>query len=1007
MFSKRLIRKGLVLLIISTISLAGCESKVGEQPPPAENQEFAGANCLSEMNPVAKAFIQGTAKKEEVISAWNCVSGAVEKFKRYVRGRTADRYTSQELATFLERNFLEKSTPSRKISPTLQKEFMKLKQVFIGGSDEYISRDEIDKLIVFFGNLRTMTVNLNPYMKVFSLNWSLSEANSLQVEARYFEDANREIQSAAKTLASLIEKTGASYKLSDFVALTENLGLFFDEHWEFPKTIAKYMPVVKKVKKALAGGDENTISPSEWRRFALLGARGYVQFLRYYYFIKSVPETGSGYRLSYLSRTFEDVLSVLQDLVAEKPEGIVSRDEVTDLLKTLQVVWPDFKVSNSLVFEAMKLKQLFFGGSSDSFTTVDFGTARLKVNRIKILVERFLPFYSIYGREWEPELYEPEEAQKIFMESQSVLEATVREAGMLFEGSYDLNEIISLTREIEALYPSPDGKSWEEAARKVLPPVIDVKNMILGGEDSVLRKSEWSVLLGFASRFYTDFLYHHYFVREQPLDQPLTVSNLSVLANQTLNIFSDLLVVKKDNHFSRGELNKIARHLMDLEILPKGVSAGALDSFIGVVLNNFLVTPEARIAGYTPNVFNANSVQVLRQELQIWLDAELYVTRLTQGWGPREGIKSEELIDTLTKAQGEDTTSSFLQAALREFLLSVRSPFPVTVDGQGHVIITTQSQPLYTAQGLRQLNLNRALSRVLIRSFATSQERIQTYAGVNLAEVEGGFVAVKPFFAELGFLDPKNSTFASSRFREANIFVPHSDGSNLASMAEVTDLIGMIWSGVNVNSLLRKELIRICFAGVDQNESAVVSLSCARKAYKEAMPSVMLATPDYLDFMRTVSKDEWAYYMNNIFKSAGYIPNENNIAALADIELAPHVIQYVEMIYARFDKNKDGIISTSESLKAFPSFKGILLELAKDEIASGSIKEKDLLSLFTYILRYGKPPETIREKLRFALKWRGKPANWDVWADRVQMSQILGYIADQVNKSQVNQSNTF
>ncbi|WP_413612291.1 hypothetical protein [Bdellovibrio sp. HCB-110] len=998
MFSKTYLKRGLSVLALSFFVLTGCDSKVGEEPPPPDSQEFSGTQCLSEATPVVKAFVQGDAKKEDLEDAWDCIGSAVEKFKRYVRGRSADRYTPQELATFLEKNFLDPEK-NPKISSGLQTEFMKLKLVFVGGSPEYITRAEIDKLIVLIKSFREMTVNLNPYMKVLSLNWAVSDTNKLQLDVRYFEDANKEIQNAARLLASLIEKNGQGYKLSDFVLLMEEMSDFFGESWDFPKTITKYMPVIQKVKKALAGGNEDIITPNEWRRFSLLGARGYIQYLRYYYFIKSVPETGTGYRLSYLSRTVEDVLSVFQDLVAEKPEGVVSRDEVTDLLKTLQVVWPDFKVSNNLVFEFMKVKQLFFGGSVDSFTTTDFETARLKVSRIKILVERFLPYYSIYGREWEPEIYEPEEAQKLFMESQFVLEATVREAGVLFEGAYDLNDLVSLVREIETLYP-PKGDSYQEQVKKYLPLVIDVKNMILGGNDSSLRKGNWSVLLGFAARFYSDYLYYDYFVKEESLEKPLIVSYLSVLSNQSFNILRDLLTAKKENQFTRKELNKIGEHLIRLEILPKGLKAESLDQVLGVVLNNIFVDPEQRIDGYVPNALNLASVEVVRQELQVWLDTELFIATLSENWKPDEGLKAKALIDILQKAQKSEAPSAPSQAGLRELLLSVQSPVPITVDSETRVIISNKFEQVYTKKSLRQLNINRGLTRVLLRSFVNDKERIATYKGANLKEVESAFFTLKPVLVEMGLIEPKNMTFASSRFREANIFVPHSDGNTLASYAEVTDLIALIWSGVNINTMLRKDLIKECFNGNDQiKNDTLVSISCARAAYKDSMPKTMTATPEYLKFMKAVSKDEWAIYMNNVFKAAGYIPNDKNMARIEDISLAPHVMQYIEMVFARFDKNKDGVISTPESLNAFPAFKGILLELAKDQIDSGTLKESDLLDLFTYILRYGKPPETIKEKLRFVLKWRGKRDNWDVWADRVQLSEILGYIADQVTKA--------
>ncbi|WP_291516125.1 hypothetical protein [Bdellovibrio sp. ArHS] len=997
MFSKKIFSY-ITVAMLAAGALAGCDSKVGEAPPPPESHELGGTKCLTEVKPVVKHFIEGTASKAEVSSGWDCAETAIQTFKRYVRGNVSDRYTSQELATFLENNFLD-AAKKETIPVGLQVEVMKLKQIFVGGSAEYITRGEIDKIIRLFGSFREMTMNLTPYMRVLSLNWTVSEANNIQTDVRFFEEANKEIQNAARTLASLIESNGRSYKLADFVVLMEQMSVFFNEKWDFPKTIAKYMPVVLKVKKALAGGDENYVAPSEWRRFALLGARGYIQYLRYYYFIKGVPETGTGYRLSYLSRTVEDVLSVFQDLVAEKPEGVVSRDEVNDLLKTLQVVWPEFKVSNNLVFEAMKLKQLFFGGSVDSFSTTDFETARLKVSRIKILIERFLPYYSIYGREWEPELYENEEAQKLFMESQFVLEATVREAGVLFEGAYDLNNLVSLVREVEALYP-PAGESYADLIEEHMPLIVDVKNLILGGNDSSLKKANWSVLLGFAARFYSDFLYYNYFLKDQPIEKPLTVGYLSVFANQSINIARDLLAIKKEAQFSRAEINKILGHLSSLGILPADLKPQSLDQVVGLILNNLLTEPERRVTGYVPDALNLSSLEVLRGELQVWLDTELFIAQTTENWKPEEGLLAKDLQELLKTTSLSAAPRSPLASGLYEFLLTVQSPVPLTVDSESRVVISNKFEQAYSAKTLRQLNLYRALSRLAVRSFTGSLDRLNTYKGVNLEEVQNAFMTVRPALVELGILEPKNTSFASSRFREANIFVPHSDGNSLSSYAELTDLIGMIWSGLNINSMLRQELIKKCFNGnTDVKNDALVSLSCVRASYKEALPMAATSLPEYLKFQKSASKDEWAIYMNNIIKAAGYIPNEKNMALLEDISLAPHVMQYIEMIYARFDRNKDGVINTPESLNAFPAFKGILLELAKDQIANGSIKEADLLDLFTYILRYGKPPETLKEKLRFVLSWKGKRDKWDVWADRIQLSEILGYIADQVTKA--------
>lgn len=987
-------------LACGNLLLTGCDTKIGEKPPDEEAYTFSGAECLSSASPTVKAFVLGDAKVNDVNALWDCVGSAVTQFKQRVRGSSADRYTSQEIATFLEKNFFDKKQKTT-ISPELQLEFMKIKQLLIGGGRDYITRKEIDTAAETFEVLRQVTVGLNPYMKVLALNWSVTRVNNVQTDMAYFEEANAAVQKGARTLATLFQKNGQTYALTDFLSLIKELSKFFGEDWQFKKTIEQYMPVVQKVKKALAGGDENIVAPSEWRRFALLGSRGYVQYLRYYYFIKSTDDTGAGYRLAYMSRTVEDILSVFEDLTAQKPQGTVSRDEVTELLLTLNRIWPDFKISAGLVNESMKVKQLLFGGNADSFTTNDFNTARLKVSRLKSLIERFMPYWSIYGQEWDKTLYSADDAQKFFMESQFVLEATGRELGVLFEGSYDLKNLKKLAQEYEALYPPKNPKdSLVDLVDKYTPLAVDVKKVVLGG-DSSLKKGNWSVVLGFGARVYTDYLYYSYFLKDVKWNKPEPVANLSVLANQTLNIFHDLLQVKDSNKITRPELSVLMKDLLDLKILPKGMDQTAMDQLAKVLVNNVLIMPEHRIAGVIPNALNFESIEVIRKELQVWLDTEYFIAKISDNWKPEEGISAKDLLATINKGQRSDGISLHLADGLRELALSVDSPAPLTVDSEGRFNISNKVDQVYTQKSLKQLNLDRAMSRIAIRSFVNEMSRITTYTGAKLEEVRFGFNELKVIFVQMGLLDPNNNAFGDSRFRDANLFTPHSNGDSLASYQEITDLVAMIWSGLNINSNLKKELQKDCLPDVqDPKDGTLVMIDCARTSYKYSMAKYMTATPEYLRFMRWgETNGELNDYITNVFKTAGYVPNKNKTGKWGDLSLAPHVVQYIEMLFARFDKNRDGYITTSEALKAFPLFKGLLLEFAQDQIKSGSITEDDLPAIFCFMLHYGKPPETVKEKLVFWWSWKGKsPDKWDVSAGRGALAQILGYVADKTAK---------
>lgn len=987
-------------VIAAAALLAGCESRIGETPSPTSAYEFAGTQCLSTSTPVVAKFIKGTAQVAEIHTLWNCIGSAVSQFKKYVRGKSADRYTSQEISTFLEDNFFDK-TKKIKISPELQVEFMKIKQLLVGGDKDFITRQELDKASEAFEVFREVTVGLSPYMKVLSMNWSTAHVTNIQADMIFFEEANVSVQKAGRTMAGLFEKNGQTYALSDFVKLMNELSKFVGEDWDFRTALERYMPVVKKVKKALAGGNEDVVAPQEWRRFALLGARGYVQYLRYYYFIQSTEDTGAGYRLAYLSRTVEDILSVFQDLTAQKPEQTVSRAEVTDLLTTLSKVWPDFKMSEALVLEGMKIKQLLFGGSKDSFTTNDFSTARLKVSRLKVLIERFMPYWSIYGQEWDPSLYTSDEAQKFFMESQFILEATGRELGVLVEGSYDLKDLVKLAKAYEDLYPPKDGaSSLTKIAEKYVPTVIDMKKIILGGDGGSLEKSNWSFIFGFGARVYTDFLYYDYFLKNVKWEKPEPIGNLSILVNQSLNILKDLIQVKENNKITRAELSIIAANLIKLDILPKGIDQVAADQLVKVVVNSVLITPEHRIAGVVPNALNAESIEVMRKELQVWLDTEYFLAKMSENWKPNEGYAAEDFLMVIRNAQKEKGNSQALTEGLKELALVVDSPVPMTVDGKGRLIITNKIQLAYTRASLKQLNINRAVSRVAIRSFANDLDRIYTYKGAVLSEVQADFKDLKVIFVQMGLLDKSNNTFGDSRFRDANLFTAHGDGNNFASFAEITDLVGMIWSGLSLNTDLKSALQTDCLTNQENPaDGTLVKIDCARKSYKRSMAANMSATPEYLKYLVTAEKNgELDAYLTNVFKAAGYIPNAKKTVRWGDLSLAPHVVQYIEMLFARYDKNKNGYISTPEALKAYTMFKGLLLEFAADQINSGSISEDDLPAIFCFMLNYGKPPETIKEKLVFFFKWKGKPENWDVSADRGALAQVLGYVADKTAK---------
>ncbi len=435
-------------LVLSTLALFSCNLKTGEQPPPQSLGQLNATACISDASESLRKFAVGNAKDYEVEASFDCLYTAIVKFSKYVRGRDEQNFEIRELAEFVENYFISKDDsgqPLNRISPGLQTELMRFKQLFLGGSLQFVTRPELAGIAQLLLRLKTMAIQVNPYMKVYTLNWKIS--NDRTEDSKYFEEANQQLQVFAKDLSTLIISDHKPYEFKNFLDFLNQTSGFYNEHWGFIDDINRYLPLVFKVKKIIAGGAEESISPNEWRSFLLLGARSYVQYNRYYYFLSKSNDSTSSISLGYITRELEDLFSVFEDLVREKPssetridgrkpgKGHISRAELNELLKALSEVWPKFKISEALVDEAMVLKQVLFGGNPNEWSSEDFANAKNKVSRLRPLLENFFPYFSIYSLEWNPEAYDDVKAQGFFKQAQDSLSQVMLQFGALPEES--------------------------------------------------------------------------------------------------------------------------------------------------------------------------------------------------------------------------------------------------------------------------------------------------------------------------------------------------------------------------------------------------------------------------------------------------------------------------------------------------------------------------------------------------------------------------------------------
>jgi len=1017
---------------VAALLLASCTPKIGEQPPDPTNIELGATKCLSKAATDLKSFFDATVTDQNLVTAWRCIEAAFVQFDKYVVGQDRDRYTSQEMVTFLEKNFFENDSSSSTIHKELQLELMKLKQVFIGGSVDSITRDELKKSQTFLREISEMTVAINPYMKIIMLKWRPDLNSSRDNDLAAFEKSNLAAQVFAKKLSVIMKSNTSIYKISDALKLFEEFEVFFKDDWAWIEDLQKLLPAAKKLKKVLAGGNEEMISNLEWPPVLTLGIRGFYQYLRYHYFIKSTADSGAGIRLVYIARTLEDIFSIFQDLLTEKEGGTVSQAELFEILKAFEQAWIELKVSPELLSEIMKIKRLLIGGSSDAWTATDFENARLKIPELRRIVENFLSYYNIYAFEWDSEEDTAERSRKLFEEARSRLYIVGQDISRFFQGSYSFQDMVSLVKEYEKLYPpqtsyisafrqrvfSSSKETISDKLKSYEPLFIEFNKIMFERSDTVIEEKNWVVFVPIVARLYSLYQYYDYFIVDKSIQQTQSLLDLGTLFDSSIIVAQDLLQSKKGNRFTQAEVQHLVSGIRDAGFITKGLTEKSIQDLSHAALQYLLFDPERRLKGEKNQNLSADQLTILKNEVKNWLLTQVSINEI---FNDRNDVFFEpaELLQKLNQKMASLNDKPQLKQGLQEVYSLLNSAVTQTLDPEKQLQISNKVAWKYGLSAVFSANVNRFLSRLLVRSFSTDPGLAQ----VSECDAESGFQLLVSVFRDLEIFNPSPS-FVTSRFLEANIFMPRANGDKFLDVLELGELLGVVFSGLKVSDKLEQSLRSVCPISVGKDKKEFTSFRCLSEHHYVAVRKYMGQLPEFKKYVeKLAAKDpianlndfteisqrpgfaDWNIVFRAALKATGWIPNDGYEGAsresvyFADMIYYPFIIHYLEFVYGRFDATKNGALQVPEAKRAFPIFKPLLKDLAQEQIDSGTIKESELLAVFTYILKYKEQPSasSVTNIYRW-LTWRGSSDSWDLWVTRTEMSQILGYIADQTKE---------
>jgi len=1011
MFSKKSSFRNKTLVMSAILFFcAACSIKVGEEAPPTTPYSYP-ETCLDQSLTNLLNFVEAKATDREVEFAFSCVGDILARMRDKVRGQDKDYFKASELSEFIEKNFFEEGS-KRKITPELLHQAMLIKQLFVGGRSDILTRQEITRSIQFFNRLKKEAVAVNPFMSVYLQKWKPSFFEKDKKDPQYekdldfFEQANEALQEALDFLAGELEQNRQSYDFNNLPILIDEIDRFDGVRDGTADVIFKYLPVIKKLKKVLSGGSEDIVQNDEWRNFGTLGSRGYIQYLRYHYFIETAPNhLGLTVQLPYISRALEDIFDTLGYLVARKPEKRVNRAEILELFSTFSQIFPKVQLSDALLVEIMKIKRTLLGGNLEELTEKDFTAARSRVPYFRSFIETTSPYYRIYVGSWDLSSLNEDEAKIKFREAFNKLLVAIYGFSPALVYSYDLADIETLLKELDRLYPRVENRSSRsnetiDLVRKYLPLVISIKEVINDHAGSVIENKDWSQLLMTGSRGLEVYLYYTYFFDAQNLSKQKQWAELNQLFNDGSQVLAEVIRTKSKVAISSEEVLSLILSLKKLEILPKDVKEQTLVDIFYNVVHRLFLPPKERLQEVPQNGFGLTQLQLLKSDVQTFLYLLEFSDLITDN--PLGKVSAVKYLTEVDRTLGSSGLSENQKAALTEMKALLTGPVLLNFDPFGRFYIGSDNRS-FTNSSLVRLSLTRWVANLVVRGFAGNEGRTAPLTGaIDIEETTALFNFIKPLLLDLKLIDKIDLAFVKSRFLETNLFMPRSEYNEWASYTEISELVVHLLSGLQLNSDVQKyirdeftkPLAGACYQSKITSDT-VIPLACFASAMRGMYSYEFSQLPKFAEFVASTNDVEWMAFIRAALLAAGYEGQLGSTIKLGDTALSHHFMQYLEMIYAKFDQNRDNVISTDEAARAFPTFKPVLKELAKNELDDGSIKESELYDLFAYILKNSKAPKTTLEKVKFKFSWIGKESTWNLAVDRKSIGRTLQYIADE------------
>lgn len=610
-------------------------------------------------------------------------------------------------------------------------------------------------------------------------------------------------------------------------------------------------------------------------------------------------------------------------------------------------------ISDQLLIEMMGVKTLFVGGSRYKLTPQEIELAFQLIDKLNTATMDLLPYTDILfaNINTRPEIDRFETAMlKLETALKSVFSLVKPQTD-----EYKFEDLQNLLTEVNYFLADIDKdnpKDFDWA--KYIPSLARAKGILLNSSNQSIEGKEWLSLTHIVSQAFKIGLNFHYYLDGMFLQDKAKFARFQDFIDQASLVVNEAFSRRGGKPVANGEVALLLTELGKIKLLPFDLEGdGAVKTWN--ILTEEVLNPQRRFkdSGLSVEKFN------------------YFITELGS-WARIQNLLFDKKQDLLDPRWNE------MQDVLS-------GPITMSLDDKSRIVLDGSKIETNLVAASR-LNWSRVVFSALFRAYIKDSNRLAQMV-LSKAELKKAYLDLRVVLEAIGLVEKSDDNFDSKLFRDANLFMPRSNGNDYLEFIEVVEYLHFVLAGIDAG----KNFISMTDVNC-RPDGKNLNINCFRRDFITYSPTALKHLPNYLLYSSKIKPEQWNKDIHNMELINRAQGATNDPIVNADVYETFVMLQYIEVIMLNYDLDRSGDLDIKEALCLLKLFKGIIGDILGINYEDNP---DEVESFFTYILKYGDMPDPQDPLAQIKFNdWKWQKPQWSLRANRATLLKILALISN-------------